>query len=145
MKQLDPNAPTYPVETKTEDDFQKVVCFREQLHSLLEDKVNIEHSKFPNDMHLVKDIEDLIKDNKEAVLQIIDKSTSPYNISFETQYQLDCFREIESDVFDYDGLKFISCNVSDDTAESMLKLINQMELEIKALLNELNKEVKNGN
>lgn len=51
-------------------------------------------------------------------------------VSFETEYQLEQFREIERDHFDENG-KAYKHLISTHLCEPMLELINQMEAEIK--------------
>ncbi|MEB0262903.1 hypothetical protein [Mucilaginibacter sp. 10I4] len=53
-------------------------------------------------------------------------------MDFETEYQLQEFREIQADHFDENGkaYKFL---VSTHLCERMLKLINQLEIELKNL------------
>jgi hypothetical protein len=60
-------------------------------------------------------------------------------MQFETEYQLMLFREIESQSFDENGEAYTR-NASLYIMEQMLKLINQMEIEIHALEKGLLKE-----
>lgn len=50
-------------------------------------------------------------------------------MTFETEYQLQEFREVQEQYFDEDGVTYTSIHQS--IMEQMLKLINQLELEIK--------------
>lgn len=52
-------------------------------------------------------------------------------VDFETEYQLQEFREIQGQHFDKYNTHYTGVTVSRHTAEQMLKLINQMEIEIK--------------
>jgi hypothetical protein len=47
-------------ETKADKIFAKKVECRKQLDLLLKGKLNDDHSKFPNDLRLVSDIEDIL-------------------------------------------------------------------------------------
>ena len=51
-------------------------------------------------------------------------------ISFETEYQLKIFREIQKDLFDENGKRYEGTRLYNNEAEQMLKLINQLESEI---------------
>ena len=50
--------------------------------------------------------------------------------TFETEYQLEEWRKIESEYFDSDGNAFGNQNIADSTKEQMLKLINQLDSEL---------------
>lgn len=50
--------------------------------------------------------------------------------TFETEYQLQEWREIESQHFDSDGKAYSGQNMSTTTKEQMLKLINQLDSEL---------------
>lgn len=65
--------------------------------------------------------------NKTAICGAIEK---PF-VDFETEYQLDQFRQIEKENFDEYNKHYKGVYLSHYTAEQMLKLINQMELELK--------------
>jgi hypothetical protein len=62
-------------------------------------------------------------------------------MTFETQWQLDNFREIESDLFHDGGKRYSATPISDREAEQMYKLIYQLAGEIAGLEYE-NKELK---
>jgi len=61
-------------------------------------------------------------------------------MTFETEYQLQEFREVEKDYFDENGEYYSGLMGSNPKwmAEQMLKLINQMEAEIKMLKSKTN-------
>lgn len=50
--------------------------------------------------------------------------------SFETEYQLREFREVQPQYFDQDGKAYTGSIFNLDMAESMIRLINQLEAEI---------------
>lgn len=52
-------------------------------------------------------------------------------MNFETEYQLQEFREIQGQYFDELGKAYTGTIFNLDTAERMLKLINQLEIELK--------------
>jgi hypothetical protein len=62
-------------------------------------------------------------------------------MTFETQWQLDNFREIESDLFHDDGKRYSATPISNREAEQMYKLIYQLAGEIYGLESE-NEELK---
>jgi hypothetical protein len=53
------------------------------------------------------------------------------NVEFETQYQLEQFREIEGQYFDEYNIHYAGTQMDRNCAQKMLNLINQMEYEIK--------------
>lgn len=58
--------------------------------------------------------------------------------TFETEYQMKEWREIESQHFDSDGKAYKGQNMSNDTQEQMLKLINQLDSELNVIEEENN-------
>lgn len=65
-------------------------------------------------------------------------------MNFETEHQLKEFRATQDDLFDTNGQHYKGTPVSSRQAEQMLKLINQMELEIIGLSDESNFDTKPG-
>jgi hypothetical protein len=61
--------------------------------------------------------------------------------TFETEYQLQEWRKIESQHFDSDGNAYKGQNMSTSTQEQMLKLINQLDDELSMTEQPLEKEV----
>lgn len=61
--------------------------------------------------------------------------------TFETEYQLQEWRKIESQHFDSDGNAYAGQNMSASTQEQMLKLINQLDSELSMTEQPLEKEV----
>jgi len=54
---------------KTKTDY--LIKFRTDLSELLKGKLNEENSKFPFDMNVEKDIQDLIKNSKQAIFELM--------------------------------------------------------------------------
>ena len=61
--------------------------------------------------------------------------------TFETEYQLEEWRKIESQHFDSNGFAYAGQNMSANTQEQMLKLINQLDEELSMNEQPLEKEV----
>jgi len=61
--------------------------------------------------------------------------------TFETEYQLQEWREIESQHFDSDGNAYTGQVMSRSTQEQMLKLINQLDSELSMMEQPFEKEV----
>lgn len=64
-------------------------------------------------------------------------------MTFETEYQLMCFRELQPEYWDELTGRRYSTPIGDSFADQMLKLINQMEKEIHDLeyeIKQLNKK-----
>lgn len=66
---------------------------------------------------------------KVGILKLPKKDESVIEYDFETEYQLQEFREIQKDHFDEDGKAFRNV-ISVHLCERMLKLINQLESEL---------------
>lgn len=62
-------------------------------------------------------------------------------ITFETEYQLQEWRNVESQHFDCDGNAFTGQQMALNTQEQMLRLINQLETELSMTEQPLEKEV----
>jgi hypothetical protein len=54
-------------------------------------------------------------------------------MNFDIEWNLQEFREEQSQLFDENGKRYTGVALSNDTAEAMLKIINDMESEIKQL------------
>lgn len=63
------------------------------------------------------------------------------NMNFDTEWNLQEFREEQKELFDNNGKRYKGVSLSNETAEAMLKIINDMEMEIKTL-EEKNKKYK---
>lgn len=64
-------------------------------------------------------------------------------MTFETEYQLQEFRELQSNYFDEDGKAYTGTIFNLEMCERMLKLINQLESEIQSGNNDWEKTVYN--
>lgn len=68
-------------------------------------------------------------------------------MNFDIEWNLQEFREEQKELFDDEGKRYTGVALSNDTAEAMLKIINDMENEIK-ILEDKNKQyefmIKNG-
>lgn len=73
-----------------------------------------------------------ISDNTEGI-PIHFTPPKEHFISFESEYQLEQFREIEKDHFTNEG-NALKLYISTHLCERMLKLINQLETELKSKL-----------
>jgi len=54
-------------------------------------------------------------------------------MNFDIEWNLQEFREEQSQLFDEDGKRYTGVSLSNNTAEAMLKIIDDMESEIKQL------------
>jgi len=54
-------------------------------------------------------------------------------MKFETEYQLQQFREVEKEMFDENGKAFTGSRISERQSEEMLTLINSLETELKEM------------
>lgn len=80
---------------------------------------------------LKSSIADGIDDNEVLLVKHFITKIQNLPNSFETEYQLQDFRSVQSSYFDETGKAYTGTIFNLDMAERMLKLINQLETELK--------------
>lgn len=75
-------------------------------------------------------IKDGLEDNELLLTYSYRNKVESINIHFETEYQLQEFRELQPSYFDKDGKAYTGTIFDLNMAERMLKLINQLESKI---------------
>jgi len=74
-------------------------------------------------------IQDGLEDNELILMYSIKNKIKELPLDFETEYQLQQFKEIQKDHFDGDGKAYRNV-IPVHLCEHMLKLINQLEKEL---------------
>ena len=73
---------------------------------------------------------DRLSDVQELLGATFEDEITERNIAFETEYQLEEFRKIQSEYFDEDDKCYTGIRLSENIMERMLKLINQLYKEL---------------